>query len=97
MFDGKFRQSVDAAIAPVGRSLEKVGFSADVLTASGLLFALASGWAIADNLFWWAILLLCVSGAHDLLDGAVAKASQRSSQRGSFFDSVVDRVSDAAL
>jgi len=31
------------------------------------------------------------------MDGAVAKASSRASQRGSFFDSVVDRVSDAAL
>jgi len=31
------------------------------------------------------------------LDGAVAKASQRASQRGNFFDSVVDRVADAVI
>lgn len=97
MFDGKFRTAVDAVTAPLGRGLVRVGFSADVLTASGLLFALACGWAIAQNYFWWAIALLIVSGLHDLLDGAVAKSSQRASQRGSFFDSVVDRVSDAAL
>ncbi len=97
MFDGKFRQRVDAGIAPVGRGLSRLGFSADVLTTSGLLFALATGWAIATNFFWWAIALLIVSGVHDLLDGAVAKASARANQRGSFFDSVVDRISDAAL
>ena len=33
----------------------------------------------------------------DLLDGALAKASDASSQRGAFFDSTVDRVTDAFL
>jgi CDP-diacylglycerol--glycerol-3-phosphate 3-phosphatidyltransferase len=97
MFDGKFRQRVDAGIAPLGRGLNRLGFSADVLTTSGLVFAVATGWAIARDYFWWAILLLIVTGVHDLLDGAVAKASARANQRGSFFDSVVDRISDAAL
>jgi CDP-diacylglycerol--glycerol-3-phosphate 3-phosphatidyltransferase len=97
MFDGKFRQSVDATTAPVGRWLVRAGFSADVLTASGLLFACVTAWCIAEGYFFVAIVLLTLTGMHDLLDGAVAKASQRASQRGSFFDSVVDRVSDAAL
>ncbi len=97
MFDGKFRQSVDAATAPVGRWLVRAGFSADVLTASGLLFAVITAWCIGAGFFVVAIFLLALTGVHDLLDGAVAKASQRASQRGSFFDSVVDRVSDAAL
>ena len=97
MFDGKFRQSVDATTAPVGRWLVRAGFSADVLTASGLLFAGATAVCIATGHFVVAIVLLTLTGAHDLLDGAVAKASQRASQRGSFFDSVVDRLSDAVL
>jgi CDP-diacylglycerol--glycerol-3-phosphate 3-phosphatidyltransferase len=33
----------------------------------------------------------------DLLDGALAKASDQASQRGAFFDSTVDRVTDAVL
>jgi CDP-diacylglycerol--glycerol-3-phosphate 3-phosphatidyltransferase len=33
----------------------------------------------------------------DLLDGALAKASNSSSQRGAFFDSTIDRVTDAML
>ena len=97
MFDGRFRQSVDAVTAPVGRALVRAGFSADVLTASGLVFAALTAWCIAQGYFAVAILLLVLTGAHDLLDGAVAKASQRASQRGSFFDSVVDRVADAVL
>lgn len=97
MFDGKFRKSVDQRTAPIGRWLVRFGFAADVLTASGLVFACATAWAIAVGHHHLAILLLIATGAHDLFDGPVAKASHRASQRGSYFDSVVDRISDAAL
>ena len=97
MFDGKFRQSLDATTAPIGRWLVRIGFSADVLTASGLVFACATAWAIAIGLHLWAIVLLTLTGFHDIFDGAVAKASQRASQRGSFFDSVSDRLADAII
>jgi CDP-diacylglycerol--glycerol-3-phosphate 3-phosphatidyltransferase len=97
MFDGKFRQSVDATTAPIGRWLVRVGFSADVLTASGLVFACATAWAIAQGMHFWAIVLLTLTGFHDLFDGPVAKASHRTSQRGSFFDSVSDRIADAVI
>jgi CDP-diacylglycerol--glycerol-3-phosphate 3-phosphatidyltransferase len=97
MLDGNFRKSVDAVTAPVGRWLVRVGFSADVLTGSGLVFACVTAWAIAEGYFYVAIVLLTLTGFHDLFDGAVAKASQRASQRGSFFDSVVDRLADGVL
>ena len=89
MFDGKFRKSVDATTAPVGRWLVRVGFSADWLTASGLVFACATAWAIAVGHHHLAVALLIATGAHDLFDGPVAKASNRASQRGSYFDSVM--------
>ena len=97
MFDGKFRRSVDATTAPVGRWLVRIGFSADVLTGSGLVFAGATAWAIAVGFHLLAVVLLTLTGFHDLFDGAVAKASQRASQRGNFFDSVSDRVADAII
>jgi CDP-diacylglycerol--glycerol-3-phosphate 3-phosphatidyltransferase len=97
MFDGKFRTSLDTVTAPVGRWLVSLGVSADMLTASGLVFAGATAWSIASGHHWIGILLLTATGFHDMFDGAVAKASQRASQRGSFFDSVIDRVSDAVI
>ena len=97
MFDGKFRTAVDARTAPIGRALVKLGFSADVLTASGLVFAGATGWAIATGRHWLAVVLLTLTGAHDLFDGPVDKASASASVRGSFFDSVMDRLSDAFI
>ena len=97
MFDGKFRQSLDAKTAPVGETLVRLGFSADVLTGSGLAFAILTAWLIATGRHHWAILTLTLTGAHDMFDGPVAKASKSSSVRGSFFDSVVDRLSDGVL
>jgi CDP-diacylglycerol--glycerol-3-phosphate 3-phosphatidyltransferase len=77
--------------------LVRIGFSADVLTFSGLVFSFATAWMIALGHFWIAIVLLTLTGFHDLFDGPVAKASKRASQRGAFFDSVMDRVADSLI
>jgi CDP-diacylglycerol--glycerol-3-phosphate 3-phosphatidyltransferase len=88
---------VERFTLPVGRGLVRFGFSADVLTASGLVFAAGTAVAIATGHLALSVVLLTLTGAHDLFDGPVAKASDRASVRGSFFDSVIDRVSDALL
>ncbi len=97
MFDGRWRDTVDRGTGPVGRKLQQLGVTADVLTATGLLSATATAWAIGTGRLHLAILLLILTGLHDLLDGPVAKASGTSSVRGAFFDSVTDRVADALL
>jgi len=43
------------------------------------------------------MLLVILAALPDLLDGALAKASNSSSQRGAFFDSTIDRFADALL
>src|SRR5665213_1874456 len=97
MFDGRWRDTVDRGTGPMGRGLQKVGISADVLTATGLISAAATAVAVASGHMHVAIVLLILTGLHDLLDGPVAKASGTASVRGAFFDSVTDRVADALL
>ena len=97
MFDGRWRDTVDRGTGPVGHRLQQVGISADVLTATGLVSAAATAVAVATGRLHLAIVLLILTGMHDLLDGPVAKASGTSSVRGAFFDSVTDRVSDALI
>jgi len=97
MFDGRWRDTVDRGTGPVGRRLQQVGISADVLTATGLVSAAATAVAVATGHLHLAIVLLILTGLHDLLDGPVAKASGTSSVRGAFFDSVTDRVSDSLI
>ena len=95
MFDGRFRQGVERGLGPVGSALRHLGVNADHVTAAGLAVSVATGLAVAAGWLIVGLFLLILSGALDLLDGAVAKASATSTPRGAFFDSVSDRVSDA--
>jgi CDP-diacylglycerol--glycerol-3-phosphate 3-phosphatidyltransferase len=97
MFDGRWRSAVDRTTDPVGRRLQQLGVTADLLTATGLISASATAVAVATGHLHLAIVLLTLTGLHDLLDGPVAKASGTSSTRGAFFDSVTDRVADALI
>ena len=97
MFDGKFRASVDRAVKPVGTGLERTGMSPDHLTILGLLVAMGASVAIGAGFLRLGLLLVVLAALPDLFDGALAKASNTSSQRGAFFDSVIDRVTDALL
>lgn len=97
MFDGRFRTGVDMVTKPVARALRATGLAPDHLTALGLVVAVPAAWAIATGRLGLGLGLLIGSAVPDLLDGALAKASGRSSIRGAFFDSVADRVTDALI
>ena len=75
----------------------------NVLTFMGLVVntwaAILFGSATADTqkrLFIYAGLVIIFSGFFDLVDGQVARATNRVTRFGAFFDSVVDRYSDAS-
>ena len=97
MFDGTFRKPVDKAIKPVGDALGKTGLTPDHLTIVGLLVGIGAGIAIGSGRLWLGALLVVLAGLPDLLDGALAKADGSSSQRGAFFDSTIDRITDFFL
>src|ERR1700728_4138671 len=97
MFDGRWRDAVDRSTRPVGAALHRRGITADVLTATGLVSATGTAVEVATGHLHIAIILLILTGRHDLLDGPVAKAAGTASVRGAFFDSVTDRVADAVL
>ena len=97
MFDGRWRQGVDRTTGPIGQRLVRLGVTADMLTVSGLVFALATAVVVATGHLLIGIPLLTLTGFHDLLDGPVAKAGGTASVRGAFFDSVSDRVADAIV
>ena len=78
--------------------------SPNVLTFMGLVINVAAailfGYANPDNqarMFRYAGLVVFAAGFFDLVDGRVARASNQVTRFGAFFDSVLDRYSDAAL
>ena len=97
MFDGRWRQSFEAGLKPVGDNIRRTGITADHLTVTGVVIAAAASIAIANGALRAGLLLLVLCALPDLLDGAVAKASGTAGPRGAFFDSVCDRVTDALL
>jgi CDP-diacylglycerol--glycerol-3-phosphate 3-phosphatidyltransferase len=84
--------------APVGTLLARIGISANTVTLSGLLLAIACGFFLGrDN---WAAGLACLlaSALCDLLDGAVARSRGGSgSPLGASLDSAVDRYGEAMI
>lgn len=97
MFDGRFRAPIERAVKPVGSAIRRAGMTADQLTILGILFAVAAAVAIARGSLQVGLVLVILAALPDMLDGAVAKASDSASQRGAFFDSVVDRLTDSLL
>ena len=97
MFDGKFRAPVDKAVKPIGNGLRKTGLTPDHLTILGLVVSVGAAIAVGAGELRLGLLLVILAAVPDLLDGALAKASDSSSQRGAFFDSTIDRFSDALL
>jgi CDP-diacylglycerol--glycerol-3-phosphate 3-phosphatidyltransferase len=97
MFDGKFRVPVDRAVKPLGDRLKRTRLTPDHLTVIGLAVGIGAAFAIGSGYLQLGLLLVVLAALPDLLDGALAKASNASSQRGAFFDSTIDRVTDAIL
>jgi phosphatidylglycerophosphate synthase len=86
------------------RMLALTRINPNVLTLMGLAVntyaAFLFGYANGENqrrMFFYAGLVIIASGFFDLVDGRVARASNQVTRFGGFFDSVVDRYSDASL
>jgi phosphatidylinositol phosphate synthase len=97
VFDGKFRAPIDKAVKPIGAGLRRTKLTPDHLTVAGLVVGIGAAFAIGAGYLQLGLLLVVLAALPDLLDGALAKASGTASQRGAFFDSTVDRITDAVL
>jgi CDP-diacylglycerol--glycerol-3-phosphate 3-phosphatidyltransferase len=79
---------------PAARFLAQLGIHPNVLTMTGLLLALLSGWFLGQGRFRLGALFLLVGGLFDMLDGAVARRSGKGSSFGAFLDSTMDRFAE---
>src|ERR1700740_2286701 len=98
-----FGRACGVLLDTIVRWLALARINPNVLTFMGLLVntwaAFLFGSANANNqkrLFFYAGLVIIFSGFFDLVDGQVARATNRVTRFGAFFDSVVDRYSDAS-
>ena len=69
----------------------------NVLTFLGLVINTVAAFLFAAGSFRWAGAVVILAGLFDMVDGRVARETNRVTRFGGFFDSVVDRYSDLAL
>jgi len=94
------RGILQPTLEKIGKAFASTGLSANFWTFVGLVFALASalvyGLGIEFGLIIGGILLL-VSGFFDMVDGQVARATGKTSQKGSYLDSMFDKIAEVAI
>ena len=82
---------------PIVRLIARTGISPNALTITGfLLNALVAGVLAGGYLFLGGFLVL-FAGWFDMLDGALARISGKSTRFGTLLDSTVDRFSEAVV
>jgi CDP-diacylglycerol--glycerol-3-phosphate 3-phosphatidyltransferase len=98
-----FGRACGVLLDAIVRWLALARINPNVLTFLGLVVnsiaAFLFGYANSDSqarLFFYAGLVIIGSGFFDLVDGQVARARNKVTRFGGFFDSVVDRYSDAS-
>lgn len=97
MVSTRFAERVRSRVGGVGRFVARTNLSPNVITVIGLGLNFVVAAIIASgNLILGGVLLL-IAGAFDIVDGAVARATNQVSQFGSFFDSTMDRYADAIV
>ena len=93
----RLRGSLTEVLASLGRSASKLVPSPTAWTLVGLLFSFLAFAFYSEKDPVPGGLMLAVSGFFDVLDGAVARATGRTSQRGAFLDSTLDRVAEVLV
>ena len=90
------RTIISRLVAPLVKLLAKTKVTPNTLSWIGLLIALVAAAAVARGYFLIGGLLVLFGGGFDLLDGSLARLTQRVSRFGALLDSTLDRLSEAA-
>ena len=94
------RDTLKPALEKIGKGFASTGLSPNFWTSVGLGFALLSavvyGLGIEFGLIIGGVLLL-VSGFFDMVDGQVARVTGKTSKKGSYLDSMFDKIAEVAI
>jgi CDP-diacylglycerol---glycerol-3-phosphate 3-phosphatidyltransferase len=89
--------SANRVIRLIVRGLALSKINPNVLTFFGLVINMAAATFLAVGNFRTAGCVIIFAGLFDMVDGRVARETNRVTSFGAFFDSVLDRYSDIAL
>ena len=93
----RLRQITDGPLAKSGAALARLGIHPDWITVAGLVLVAIAALFLARGEFLAGGLILLLSLPLDALDGAVARAMNRSGAFGMVLDSTLDRYADGFI
>ncbi len=93
----QIREPLSKIVQPIIIFFAKMKIHPTVFTTIGLLLSIATGVFLGLDNFLAAFILIWIAGTMDFLDGGVARYLKLDSKKGSFLDSVADRLSDIAV
>lgn len=94
----RFRQFWTYVFGPVSRALIRLGVTPDMVTVVGTVGVVAGALVFFPRgQLWLGVVVIAVFVFSDLIDGAMARQLGTSSKWGSFLDSTLDRLGDAAI
>ncbi len=81
-------------VRPIVRFLVAIGVHPNLLTLTGFLVTIVSGYFYAKGRFILAAFVLLFAGLFDVFDGDVARMSGKVTRYGAFLDSTLDRFTE---
>ncbi len=96
----RLRKRFDSDLGGVGRWFSRLEDSPTAWTIVGLMLSVLAATAYSTSGYSGSALggvLVLAAGWFDIVDGAVARVTGRSSRRGAFLDSTLDRVAEVAV
>jgi archaetidylinositol phosphate synthase len=94
------RNMLQPILEKVGNTFASAGLSPNFWTGLGLLFAILSAIVYGLNIEFGVILggiLLLLSGFFDVVDGQVARITGKTSKKGSYLDSMFDKIAEVSI
>jgi len=82
---------------PIARLLSRTALTPSTITCTGFLLALGAAVLIVTGHLFAAGWLVLIGGFFDMLDGALARYSNRATRFGAILDSTLDRLSEAVV
>ncbi len=97
MISPETRARVRGMVVPIALAFGKVGLTPNALTLIGFGIAILAALAAAAQSWLLAGILVVFGGVFDLFDGALARATGKTSALGAFMDSVFDRWGEGVV
>ena len=82
---------------PIVNVISRTPLTPNIITGIGFIITIVAGVLIATEHFLAAGIVVLLAGLFDMLDGALARATGKTSRFGAILDSTLDRLSEAIL